>query len=142
MARRRWHGIFVVSMLVLSFSGAGEAAQKPGDYPNKPIRLIVPFAAGGGTDLAARMLASLSDAFIGQPMVVEVRAGGGAAIGTAYAAAAKPDGYTLYMATSGPVSMTPQMVKVPYTQDSFVPVIQVGDNPPIFVSRGKAPGRT
>jgi tripartite-type tricarboxylate transporter receptor subunit TctC len=138
MARIKWSGIFVIAMLVL-FSMTSEAAQKPGNYPNKPIRLIVPFAAGGGTDTSARTLSSYAEKFIGQQLIVENKPGGGSAIGTAYAAAAKPDGYTLYLAVSGPVSMTPQMVKVPFTQDSFIPILQVGDDPTILVSRGKAP---
>jgi tripartite-type tricarboxylate transporter receptor subunit TctC len=137
--KRRGTILFVIASFIFLMLGFGQAAEKPGDYPDKPIRLIVPFAAGGGTDLAARMLASVAEPFLGQPVIVEVRAGGGAAIGTAYAARCKPDGYTLYMATSGPVSVKPQMQKVPYNQDSFIPVLQVATNPPVLISRANAP---
>ncbi len=131
--------LFIGISFIFFTMSLGQAAEKPGDYPNKPIRLIVPFSAGGGTDLAARMLASVAEPFLGQPVIVEVKAGGGGAVGTAFASRAKPDGYTLYMATSGPVSVKPQMQKVPYTRDSFIPILQVAKNPPVLISRANAP---
>jgi len=131
--------LIVAILFAVVMVSSSQAAEKPGDYPKKPIRLIVPFSAGGGTDMAARMLASVAEPLIGQPVIVEVRAGGGGAVGTAFAARATPDGYTLYMATPGPLSVKPQMQKVPYTQESFIPILQVAANSPVLISRVKEP---
>ncbi len=75
------------------------------DYPSQPIKLIVPFAAGGTTDLLARLIAEGLHGRLGQTVVVENKAGAGANIGSAEVARAKPDGYTLLMATPGPLAI-------------------------------------
>ena len=69
------------------------------DYPNQPVKIIVPFAAGGGADVVARIVAqSLGDA-LGQPVIVENRAGAGGSLGASYVAQSPPDGYRLLMGT-------------------------------------------
>src|SRR5262245_29908169 len=80
------------------FTAAGAAAQTAGDFPNRPIRIIVPQAAGSGIDLQARTLAQKMSELWGQPGVVENRPGANAIIGTDAAAKAEPDGYTLLYA--------------------------------------------
>src|SRR4051794_33773944 len=77
----------------------GSALAQPRDWPQRPIRLIAGFAPGGATDIACRIIAEPLGARLGQPIVVENRAGAGGIIGTEAAARATPDGYTLLMGT-------------------------------------------
>jgi tripartite-type tricarboxylate transporter receptor subunit TctC len=85
------------------------------DYPSRPVRFIVPYAAGGSGDLLARLLGSKLAAIWGQQVVVDNRAGGGGLIGTEAAARSDPDGYTLYLATDGPLTIAASLYKrVPY----------------------------
>jgi tripartite-type tricarboxylate transporter receptor subunit TctC len=76
-------------------------------YPGKPIRMIVPYAAGGSTDLTARLMARSLSAKLGQPVIVENRAGAGGAIGHEIVAKAPADGYTLLFSAAGPLTVTP-----------------------------------
>jgi len=113
-------------------AGAGIAsfpavAVAQGSWPNKPVKIIVPFGAGGGTDNLARFWAEkLSQAF-GQPFVVENRGGGSGIIGVEAAAKAAPDGYTLLLSSNSATVNLPLLRKVPYDPASIVPVVRVGD---------------
>ncbi|ARP97366.1 hypothetical protein CAL15_09200 [Bordetella genomosp. 13] len=95
----RWAG------LALALACAGVQAQV--DYPSRPIRIIVPFSAGGGVDLTARELAHRLAAPLGQSIVVENKPGAGGALGVRTLIAAEPDGYTLLLGTAGEVAITP-----------------------------------
>ena len=90
---------------LLAAAFAWGPSQADSTYPNQPIKLIVPFAAGGTTDLLARLIAEGLHGRLGQTVVVENKAGAGANIGSAEVARAKPDGYTLLMATPGPLAI-------------------------------------
>lgn len=84
-------------------------------YPNKPIRMIVPFAPGGSTDVVARILANELKTELGQPVIVENKPGAGGNIGGAYAAKSEPDGYTILMAAAGMTVINPSLYqKMPY----------------------------
>src|SRR5215475_7407593 len=87
------------------------AAAPAQDYPNKPVRIVVPYAAGGGTDALARYLAHGLERRLAQPFVIENRPGQGTAIGAAYVARAAPDGYTLLAATSSTLAINPGVYK-------------------------------
>jgi tripartite-type tricarboxylate transporter receptor subunit TctC len=103
-------------------------------YPSRPVRMVVPFPAGGPADLVARVLSSrLSEAW-GQPMVVENRGGAGGNIGTAVVARAAPDGYTILLTTSGLMS-NPGLYKDPGFDPvrDFAPVTVVGNSATIVV---------
>ena len=101
------------------------SAQAP--WPNKPVKVIVPFGAGGGTDSLARFWAErLSQAF-GQPFVVENRGGASGTIGAETVAKAAPDGYTLLLSSNSPIVNLPQLRKVPYEPSSLLPVVRVGN---------------
>jgi tripartite-type tricarboxylate transporter receptor subunit TctC len=96
-------------------------------WPNKPVKIIVPFGAGGGTDSLARFWAErLAQAF-GQPFVVENRGGGSGIIGTEAVAKSAPDGYTLLLSSNSPTVNLPLLRKVPYDPGSLLPVVRVGD---------------
>jgi tripartite-type tricarboxylate transporter receptor subunit TctC len=98
------------------------------DYPNRPIRIVVPFAAGTGPDTNARQIAPKMQAALGQPVVIENRPGAAGQIGTDIAAKSLADGYTLYMGFTSTLSIQPFVYsKLPYDVDrDFVPVSQVG----------------
>jgi tripartite-type tricarboxylate transporter receptor subunit TctC len=119
-----------VSLLAATF---GSAAQ---DWPNRAIRIIVPFAPGGATDIPARLVApKLSDA-LGQPVVVENRTGAGGIVGIQAAAQSQPDGYTMLMATNGELVMNPSIYpKLPYDPfKDFVPVSIMLESPMLLVT--------
>ena len=105
------------------------------DYPSHPIRLIVPYAAGGGADSVARIVAKRVSETIGQPIVIENRGGAGSIIGTELVRNADPDGYTLLLGQSGPISINPAIYrKLPYDPvKDFAPVTMTTAYPYIMV---------
>ena len=113
--------------LAVSVSAGGALAAARDNYPTKPIRLIVPFAPGGGTDIVARVMSQkLTDA-LGQSVVVDNRPGGGGTIGTETAVRAVPDGYTMIM-VSGSYAANSALFKLPYDPVNDVQAIaQIGD---------------
>jgi tripartite-type tricarboxylate transporter receptor subunit TctC len=116
----------------LAFAQPGQAGAAAGDYPHKPIRLIVPSAPGGGTDIVARVIAQgLSDAW-GQTVVVDNRGGAGGIAGVTVAAkASAPDGYTLLLGSNGHLSFAPAVNRhLPYDpQKDLAPVSLVASQP-------------
>lgn len=134
----------LVAALLVSVWGSASIAQAQDDvknYPQRPIRMIVPYAPGGGTDILGRVAAKeLSEAF-GQPVVVENRPGGAAIVGTEAVARSKPDGYTLLVAPSGPLVMNPVLRKsLPYDpQTDFVPVSVMGRLPLLVTVNASLP---
>lgn len=114
-----------------------------GDYPNRAVRVIVPFAPGGATDILARVAADELARRLGQPFVVENQGGAGGLIATARVAKAAPDGYTLVAATPGPVTISPVTQKtMPYDAAALTPVTLIADGPGVLVVRKDSPHRT
>jgi tripartite-type tricarboxylate transporter receptor subunit TctC len=113
-------------------------------FPAKPIRLIVPFPAGGVLDVFARITAQRLGEQIGQQVVVDNRAGASGIIGTELAARAAPDGYTLLMGSAGPLTINPGLYsKLPYaTERDFVPVTLVGTGPVLIATHPSLPVRS
>src|SRR5436309_4982958 len=97
-------------------------------YPNKPVRVVVPFPAGSSTDIVTRVLANSVSQSIGQQLVVDNKAGADGAIAAAEVAKAAPDGYTLLMATNSPLSAVPALKKNPPYDPvaDFTPITDVG----------------
>ncbi len=114
----------------LVFPGA-TAAQV---YPAKPIRFIVPFAPGGGTDVLARLLSQRLFDPLGQPVVVDNRPGAGGVIGAEIAARAPADGYTIVLGSPGPLTINPNLQRVPYdTLRDFAPITLATISPFVLV---------
>jgi tripartite-type tricarboxylate transporter receptor subunit TctC len=109
-------------------------------YPEKAIRLVVPFAPGGGTDLIARALGAKMQTELGQPVVVENKPGGGTIIGTDLVAKSKPDGYSLVIATFAHAINPSLQPKLPFnTEKDFAPIILIGRGPNVLVVRAESP---
>ena len=118
---------FFAGLLLLAFGIAAACAQ---DYPNRPIKLVVPWPPGQATDITARIVAEKLSPVLGQPVVVDNRAGAGGVVGTEWASKAPADGYTLLMGSSGPITIAPSVQKVSYEpQRDFAPItlVQTGN---------------
>jgi len=112
-------------------------------YPDRPIRVIVPFAPGGGTDLVARTLGLTMTEELHQPIIVDNKPGGSTIVGTDALAKSAPDGYTLVVATLAHAVNPSLKVKLPYSQDKdFAPVILVGISPNVLVVSADSPYKT
>jgi tripartite-type tricarboxylate transporter receptor subunit TctC len=114
------------------------------DWPVRPVRLIVPFPPGGGTDLVARTVANHLQQALGQPIVVDNRSGAGGTIGSDVVSKATPDGYTIGIATSSTLPAAVILQKgVPYDPvDGFAQITKIGTTPYILVSGNDVPART
>jgi len=125
MNRRNAAGAVLATALLLA--GAAHAAQ---GYPGRPVRMIVPYSAGGATDIVMRIVAQKLPEILGQQVVVDNRPGAGGLIGTDTVAKSSPDGYTL-LATSTPHVILPHLhKKIPFDAlQDFAPIMQFGDQP-------------
>lgn len=131
-------GLGIAGVAIICMSGAAHAA-----YPERAIRLIVPFAAGGSTDVIARAVAASMGATLGQSVVVDNRAGGGGVVGTGAAASAAPDGYTLVVAGSTNAVMHDMHAKLAFDPiASFVPVAMVAEIPNVIAVNANVPIQT
>lgn len=123
---------------------AASPAALADNFPTKPIRLIVPFPAGGATDLFARTLSQKMGEKLGTTLIVDNKPGAGGAIGSDAAAKSAPDGYTLLLATTSTHSIGPAIYsKLPYdTVRDFTPIVHVGDAPSIMLVPNNSPAKT
>jgi tripartite-type tricarboxylate transporter receptor subunit TctC len=124
---KRW--AVLVLLQCIAFAAAAQ------DWPNRPMRLIVPFAPGGATDIPARLIAPKLQDALGQPVVIENRTGAGGIIGMQAGAQAQPDGYTLLMATNAEIVMHPSIYpKLPYDPlKDLAPVSIMVESPMLLV---------
>ncbi len=133
--------IAVFALVFMALSTAHGLAQ---DYPVRSIRILSPYAPGGISDIAARIVAGKLTEAWGQQVIVENRPGGNGFIAVTDAARATPDGYTLVMATAGDVTINPSLFKnVPYdVERDLAPVSAVSDAPLVLAANGETPYRT
>ena len=113
-------------------------------YPDRPVKIVVPFAPGGGTDVIARTLAQRLGAILGQSFVVENRPGGGAMIGAEAVARSAPDGYTLLLGSNSELTISPSLYgRAPYDPvTAFEPIALLGTSPAILVANLRYPGNS
>jgi tripartite-type tricarboxylate transporter receptor subunit TctC len=125
---------FLFATVLLSVSNALAA------FPEKPVKLVVPFAPGGGTDSIARTLAVGMSQSLGQPVIVENKAGAGTIIGTDAVAKSSPDGHTLVVSTFAHAVNPSLITKLPYDTDkAFSPVVMIAKGPNVLVVRADSP---
>ena len=131
MVRRIFAILFVLSlMLALPIHAA--------DFPTKEVQILIPWAAGGATDLIFRALAGTTGKYLGKAVVVVNRPGGGGAVGYTEAAQARPDGHTLVSAVT-PLTILPHQVTTAFTYKNFDAIINVVSDPSMFLVRSDAP---
>ena len=130
----------ITSLMIALASLASAAAQ---EFPEKPVRFIVPYAAGGSGDLLARLLGNKLSTMWGQQVVVDNRAGAGGLIGTEAAARSEPDGHTLYLGTDGPLTVAATLHKrVPYDwKRDFAPVSMMAMGYQVLIVKPSLPAK-
>jgi len=134
----------IACMLLLALCAVSALAQDA--YPNRHITMVVPFPPGGIADLTGRPTAFAMEKFLKQRIIIENKAGAGGAIGMAYTANAKPDGYTIMMALSS-ISIIPEAEKLfgrksPYQMDQFTPIALISADPTVLVVRSDSPWKS
>ena len=141
MPRVRITSTFLLNTALLIFAGAGPASAQ--DYPARPLRLVVPYAAGGSTDVLARMVGQKLTAGFAQPVVIDNRTGAGTLIATEIVARAAPDGYTLLMATP-PLAVAPALYeKLPFdVARDFAAVTNIAATSNVLVVHPAVPAQT
>ena len=143
----RTFAVSVMSMLSVMALTAGSRpapAQTAPGYPQKPVRMIVPFAPGGASDFAARIISPRLAEALGQPIVVDNRAGASGNIGMEAAAKAAADGYTIFLGNIGTISINPAVFPSLGVQPSkdFIPVSLVAELPSVLVAHPSLPANT
>lgn len=136
-----------IDTIFTAFIGAWLAALSPAQaqtYPAKPIRLVVGFAAGGGTDYVARAIAPKLGEALGQPFIIDNKPGAAGTLGNELVAKSAPDGYTLLAAAAGPMTVAPNFLsKLPYdTFKDFEPIALVATSPFVLVVNPALPFKT
>jgi tripartite-type tricarboxylate transporter receptor subunit TctC len=112
-------------------------------FPNRPIKLVVPWPPGQATDTVARVVAEKMGTSLGQQLVIDNRAGAGGTIGSDFAAKAAPDGYTILAGSSGPISISPKVQKVPYDPEKdFEPICLMAGSTYVLVANPTLPANT
>lgn len=119
------------------------SAQQPDAFPSRPVRLVVPFPPGGGSDMQARLLAEQLRQVWTQPVIVENVVGAGGGVASSVVARAKPDGHTILFATHPMIAINPLIYKkLPYEAKDFTPVVKLMDAPLVLLVPAASPFRS
>jgi tripartite-type tricarboxylate transporter receptor subunit TctC len=139
-----WRGLSAVVIVAVAALGLSLNVASAQSYPGKPVRLVVPFAAGGSADVAARGLAQWLSELWGQQVVIENKPGANTQIGAEYVAKSAPDGYTLFMGSEGTFVMNPHLYgKLPYDPvKDFVPITALVAINQVLVVNPSVPAQT
>ena len=134
----------IVGVALFVLAGLCTSVQAQTAWPNKAIRIVVPYAPGGANDILARVVAEKLAPALGQPVLVENKPGAGAAVGTELVVKSPPDGYTLLMAASGPIVFNPALVaKLAYNPvTDLTPISLAGSFPMILAVNEASPAKT
>ncbi|MEI9475558.1 MAG: tripartite tricarboxylate transporter substrate binding protein [Deltaproteobacteria bacterium] len=135
MSKRSLVGLLVLLIVFISLPVSAA------EFPTKEVQIVIPWAAGGATDLIFRALAATTGKYLGKAVVVVNKAGGAGAVGYTEVMQAKPDGYTLVSAIT-PLTILPHQVKTAFTYINFDPVINVVRDPGMFLVRSDAPWKS
>jgi tripartite-type tricarboxylate transporter receptor subunit TctC len=139
MKHNRILGFFIAVLSILVTAGSATAQQ----WQYKPIKLLVPFAAGGNIDVTGRLIAARLSQTLGQQMVVENRVGGGGIIAMEAVQRATPDGYTLLWASTNVMAIVPATNKVKYDPArDYAPISELGSSPQVLVVNSSVPAKT
>ena len=137
--RRRFLGATLAVLSILALAGPANAQ----NWPDRPIKLLVPFAAGGNIDVTGRLMAARLSEALGQQMVVENRVGGGGIIAMEAVQRSAPDGYTLLWASTNVMAIVPATTKVKYDPvKDFAPISELGSSPQVLLVNSKVPAKT
>ena len=132
---RRWAG---VAAAVVAVAAGCSAPYAPEEYPTQEITILVPYTAGGPTDLAARTMGAHLERALGQPVVVENLPGAAGSVAMNELVASEPDGHTLTLVAAPSTVVTPMIQDVPYDADSFVPIGVITEVPSVLAVAGES----
>jgi tripartite-type tricarboxylate transporter receptor subunit TctC len=136
--RRRTIGA-ILALLSLATATSAQAQ----NWPDRPVKLLVPFAAGGNIDVTGRLVAARLSETLGQQFVVENRVGGNGIVATEAVARSTPDGYTLLWGSTNVIAIVPHTTKAPYdSQKDFAPISALGSSPQVLLVNSKVPAKT
>ncbi len=140
--KTRTRSIVTASLLASAVALSLQSQQARAEYPDKPVEIIIAWAAGGATDLVTRAVQSAFSENLGADIVVKNIAGAAGTIGTAQAARAKPDGHTVLFTPTGPLTTQPHLRKLPYDIDSFDPVGRIAITQVVMMTPKTTPYKT
>jgi tripartite-type tricarboxylate transporter receptor subunit TctC len=131
--------LICIAMMECACGAAGAAE----NYPKRPVRFVVPFAPGGTTDIIARIVGAALSEDLGQQFIIDNRGGGGSSIGTAIAAKAMPDGYTIVLNNNGLAINETLYDKLPYKAlRDLAPISLIGETPNVLIVNNNVPAKT
>ncbi|HYB20194.1 MAG TPA: tripartite tricarboxylate transporter substrate binding protein [Thermodesulfobacteriota bacterium] len=135
--------IIVPLGVVTFFMGGAQIGLASSDYPNRPIEMVIPYSPGGGADIATTAYKDWAAKILGQPLISSFKPGAGGAVGSAFVAQAKPDGYTLLVGSNSPLVIAPLTKKgTGYSLEDFAPVCNLSAVPLVWCVREDSPYKT